>query len=124
MNVWFLVAGIGALFICILHIFGGGKIAARPLLDAKDLSRTAKYTNYYCWHIVTIVLAVMGGMYLWAALYASGIELAFVATFLAAAFTLWSFGIVILSKGKWFEFPQWLLFAPIAALGMVGVIYG
>ncbi len=124
MNIWFLVAGLFSLFACGLHIFAGGKIAARPLLDARDMSRTAKYTNYYCWHIVTIVLAAMGGMYVWAAYYADGLDLAIVATIFAVLYMFWSFGIVVLSKGKLFEFPQWALFAPIAALGVAGLALG
>ncbi len=124
MNIWFIIAGLFTVFSCALHIFVGGKIAARPLLDARDMSRTAKYTNYYCWHMVTIVLAAMGLMFLWAARHESGIELAVVATVFAVIFMFWSFGVVALSKGKLFQFPQWALFAPIAALGIAGLVLG
>ncbi len=124
MNLWFALAGICSLLICLLHIFGGGKTTARPLLNSTDLGVVAKYTNYYCWHIVTIVLAAMGAMFIWAAAYNDGAELAFVSSVFAAAFTLWSFGIVYISKGKLLHFPQWLLFAPVAILGVIGIFHG
>lgn len=124
MNLWFTAAGICSLFVCMLHVIGGGKAFARPLLDTDGLSRTVKYTHYYCWHIVTIVLGAMGGMFLWAGYAQSGIDLAIVATLFGVLFMLWSLGIVAISKGKLFEFPQWLLFAPIAMLGIIGVGFG
>jgi len=123
MNLWFVLAGICSLLVCLLHIFGGGKTIARPLLNSKDLGNVAKYSNYYCWHMVTIVLAAMGAMFIWAAMHHEGVELAFVGSVFAGAFTLWSLGIVYISKGKLLHYPQWLLFAPIAVSGLIGLMY-
>lgn len=119
MNIWFLAASIVSFSICLLHIFGGGKIAARPLLNS-SMGKVSKYTNYYCWHLVTITLVAIGAMFLWAAEHQGGIELAFMATGLCFAFMVWSFGIVALNKWRFFDFPQWLLFLVPMVLGGVG----
>ncbi len=124
MNMWFLAAGFGSLFICWVHVVFGGKDIARPLLATENISRMVKYTHYYCWHMVSIVLGVMGLMFLWAAKYQSGVELAFTASVFALAFTLWSLGIVAINKGRWKLFPQWILFAPVAIIGIIGLVYG
>lgn len=122
MNVWFLITGIVTLLLCLLHIVGGGKIAARPLLASKTMGSVAKYTNYYCWHMVTIIIATMGGMFIWAAYHAQAVELAVVATGLAFAFMLWSFGIVAINKWRFMDFPQWLLFGAIFGLSILGFL--
>jgi hypothetical protein len=121
MNLWFMTAGVLSIICVSLHIFLGGRLAARPLLDSNDLGRTAKYTNYYCWHLVTISIAVMGVMFFWAGLGAAW-ELALVASILAGLFSLWSIGIVIINKGRLWVFPQWALFAPIVVLGFKGLL--
>jgi len=120
-NIWFVIAGALSIFVCLLHIFLGGREAAKPLLASKELGRTAKYTNYYCWHLVTISIAIMGGMFLWTG-FGAGWELALVASILAGLFCLWSVGIVVLNKGRLWQFPQWLLFAPIVAAGLKGLL--
>lgn len=59
MNIWFLMAGLFSFAVCLTHIILGGREAARPLLDA-DLRAIPKYTNYYCWHMVTIIIGGLG----------------------------------------------------------------
>lgn len=122
MNIWFLMAGLAAFCVCGLHIVVGGRTSARPLLDATSLGAVPKYTNYYCWHMVSIVLAAMGGMFLWAASHTNAIELAYVSCALAAAFMFWSFGIVAINKGRFAHFPQWALFAVVTVLGCIGLL--
>lgn len=121
MDIWLTTAGVATAAVCALHVFLGGPEAARPLLRARDLNRVARYTNYYCWHMVTIVLAGMAAAFFAAALSPPAVELAWAATLLAAAFALWSIGLVIWKKQKPFHLPQWILFLAVAALGGAGL---
>ncbi len=121
MNIWFAIAGALSVFVCLLHLIIGGRLAARPLLASKELGRRAKYTNYYCWHLVTISIAVMAAMFFWTAAGAAW-ELALVASILAGLFCVWSVGIVVINKGRLWQFPQWLLFAPIVVAGFKGLL--
>jgi len=125
MNIWFLGAGILSFSLCLLHIFGGGKVAARPLLDTDDLNPVAKYTNYYCWHIVTIVIAGLGVMFLFAAYYVSARELAVAASLFALSFSLWNIGLYFWAQKQfrhWYDLAQWLFFLPIWVLGFAGLL--
>ena len=121
MHAWLVVAGVAAAAVCALHIFLGGPAAATPLLRAKDINNVARYTNYYCWHMVTIVLASMAAAFLVAALSPPAIELAWAATLLSAAFAIWSIGLVVWKKQKPLHLPQWLLFVVVTALGGMGL---
>ena len=127
LNIWFLIAGISSFAVCLTHISLGGRVAARPLLDATELRPIAKYTNYYCWHIVSIVIAGMGVMFFVSAFFRSAFELAWVAIIFATLFSLWNI-VLYWSVRKhfrhWYELPQWVLFAPIAAFGLIGVYCG
>ena len=43
----------------LLHLAGGGKSIARPVLDS-NLDPEPKFASYYCWHIVSMIIAFMG----------------------------------------------------------------
>jgi hypothetical protein len=122
MNAFFILAGTSAAFTALVHTFLGGKFVARPLLASQELPRVSLYTNYYCWHIVTIVLFSMSGMYFFADRYPESIELAWLATFFAALFVFWNGLMVITHKLRFKRFPQWALISPTAALGIVGLL--
>jgi len=125
MNIWFLAAGLLSLGLCLLHIIGGGKVAARPLLGLGGLNPVAKYTNYYCWHIVTIIIAGLGIMYLFAAYAESAHELAVAASLFALSFSLWNLGLYFMIKKQlrhWYNLAQWLFFLPIWVLGFAGLL--
>jgi len=124
MNIWFLIAGVLSITVCFIHIFLGGKESARPLLDSFDLKAVPKYTNYYCWHMVTIIIAGLGVMFSVAALIPSAVELAWAASILAALFCLWNIALYLWKRQelrRWYQLPQWVLFLPIAVLGAVGL---
>ncbi len=97
--------------IFILHVFGGGPTVAGPLLAAKDIETVPKLTNYYCWHLVTIVLFAMGASWIWYLIDTAAVEVAILATALSIAFTIWGLGLVLWKKQKSLEMPQWILFA-------------
>ncbi|WP_172448587.1 hypothetical protein [Caulobacter mirabilis] len=120
MNGWFLAATAIAALTCVIHATLGGRETARPLL-ASDLGKVAKYTNYYCWHLVTIVLA---GLALAFGLVATGEgsrDLGLFAVLCAALFAAWSLIMIARFRLKPGHFPQWALFLPIAVCGGLGL---
>lgn len=119
-NVWFAVAGAASAVTLVIHVILGGKYIARPLLKSADMSQTAKFTNYFCWHLVTIFIGVMAFSFLAAAMrgeYALGLTM----TFAAMLSALLNAGIVLVNKQSFKLMPQWLLFLVIAILGGLGV---
>lgn len=120
MNAYFVGAAITSALVCGLHLFLGGPQIAGPLLRS-EMRSVPKYTNYYCWHLVTIVLAAMPIGFAIAATHAPSRELAVLMTGLAAAFSAWSLGLVLWKKQSLLLMPQWALFAPVALLGALGL---
>lgn len=119
MNMWFAAAAVLAVLTCGIHVVLGGREAARPLLIASNLDLGAKYTNYYCWHLVTIVIGALAFAYGYSAWTAEP-GLALFATAMAFLFAAWSLGMIALFRLRPFQFGQWALFLPMAALGLVG----
>ena len=118
---WLYAASVLSGLTALLHIFGGGKTAAQPLLES-SMEDGAKYTNYYCWHMVTIIIIAMSVSFYLAACNVQLIELAVLSTGLSFAFALWSCLLIVIKKQNPFVLPQWLLFFPIALLGLLGVV--
>lgn len=104
-----------------VHTFVGGRLIARPLVRS-DLAAVPRLTSYYCWHIVTIVLAALPAAYAYAALVPSGRDVAVLATALAGSFLVWSLTLVVWKRRRPFELPQWALFLPVTAAGVLGVL--
>lgn len=122
MNVWLLsAAGLSAI-ICVLHIVLGGREAARPLLASMELTRSAKFTNYYCWHLVTIAIGAMAVAFVRSSQMDAAADLAFFATGLALLFAGWSVLMVAKFRLSPWQFPQWALFLPVALLGAIGIL--
>jgi hypothetical protein len=118
MNVSFLSAAAASLLTCVVHVWLGGRDIARPLLDS-PLPIVPKWTMYYCWHIVSFVLAAMAAGFAIAALDPARRDLALAAT-VAASGCLGLNLSLIAWRGPW-RFPQWALFLPIALLGARGL---
>ncbi|MBL1431196.1 MAG: hypothetical protein COA60_006790 [Robiginitomaculum sp.] len=121
-NIWLLSSAILAFAVCLLHLFAGGKIAARPLLADEEFNHIAKYTLWYAWHIVTLALLGFGVMLLIAAFTPQLIALAMAAILLVASVFLLSLAMIIKFRLKPLHFPQWLLFLPILGLGIIGLL--
>ena len=121
MNFWFLGAGILATLTCCVHVLAGGIGVARPLLAAKGLATTPRYTAYYCWHLVTLMLAGMAAAFIWLGAGSGSRDLAVAATLCALVSALWNLAMVALFQLRWADFLQWLLFAPMAAMGVAGM---
>lgn len=121
MNIYFLLAGGMAGLTMVLHLWLGGREIAAPLLRSGDMHPVAKYTNYYCWHMVSIMLVAMAGGFTWAAYDSAAREVAVLCLILAAAFCFWSLALVVWKRQRFFAMPQWLLFAGITALAIPGM---
>ena len=121
MNLWLAAAAVIAALTTLIHAWLGGREIAAPLLAAERLRNVPKYTMYYCWHLVTIILA---GQALAFALAASGHasrDLAIFATAGAALFAAWSLGMIGGFRLRPAHFPQWALFTPMTACGALGL---
>lgn len=121
MNLWLTAAAVLAAATTLIHALLGGREIAGPLLAAERLRNVPKYTMYYCWHLVTIILA---GQALAFALVASGHasrDLAIFATVGAGLFALWSLGMIGGFRLRLAHFPQWALFTPMAVFGALGL---
>ena len=121
MNTLFLIAGGLSALVCLIHVILGGRGAARPLLNAKSLHTMPRMTNYYCWHLVTIALALMAVGYFLSARVGAATDGAILATAFAVLAALLCFGINVRWSLKHIQHPQWVLFAPIAGLGLAGI---
>lgn len=121
MNIYLALAAGLAVLITFTHLILGGKEVARPLLQA-ELRGVAKYTSYYCWHIVTLELAGIAVMFGLAAFDPRLSLLGWVAGAFSLTFVL--FGIIMnaVMKRKFAHHPQWSFFVPLVALSLAGGI--
>jgi hypothetical protein len=116
MSVPLLVAAAIALVTFFIHTLAGGKEVARPLLQSAELSRVPKLTMYYCWHIVTLLLLALAGALGYAAVFEpSNRPLLVLCLLLAGGCSLWNVALMLGTRSKLWQLPQWTLFAAIAA---------
>jgi|TARA_Y100000310_G_scaffold114943_1_gene113491 hypothetical protein len=80
-----------------------------------------KYTNYYCWHFITIKIFWMSGAYAYAAFEPWAVDVAWLLTGLAATFTVWSVALVMWKRCGFMELPQLTLMGAITVAGAVGL---
>jgi hypothetical protein len=121
MNWFFLAAAILSTAIGVLHVIAGGRVAARPLLEASGLRTTAKFTSYYCWHLVTIAIAALAVAFAVAAASEASRDVAMLATAVSGLFAAWSLVMIATFRLSLWGFPQWLLFLSVAGLGLAGL---
>lgn len=105
-----------------VHTFVGGVFVARPLLAARELPRASLWLNYYCWHIVTVLLLAMSGGFAWAAARPEALELAAFLTLLAALLSPLCVWVAIRGRIAPWRFPATSLFALAAAAGLWGCL--
>lgn len=112
------VAVVLSLITFYIHTFIGGPRVAAPLLMNKDLPKASKWLNYYCWHIVTIYLLLMGVGYAFVALHPDKPELVVFLTILNVHFAILS--AVVAQKGKInpLRFPSTTLFTLLSLVGI------
>lgn len=123
MNYPWLLAGVISALVFLLHVIAGGIHIAKPLLAARDLHRVPKYTQYYCWHLTSISLALMSLCFFWATLLGGSRDLALLGGGMAGLFALWGLALPFLRPGAsigYRELPQGWLFVPITLLAFYG----
>ena len=81
-----------------------------------------KWTQFYCWHLVTITLAAMALGLGYAAFVPTAADLATMIALLAATFGL--FGLILPPRigQRYAEMPQGFLLLPVGVLALVGVL--
>ena len=121
MNNYFLCTAAVMAVICFIHCWFGGKLIAAPLLATRELHRVPKYTHYYCWHLVSVLLGMMALAFLWVGLHPQATELAVFIVIMACIFSLWSFVLVTWKKQRISDFPQGAMFAVAAVIGVIGL---
>lgn len=122
MNVWLLLAGLAALAVMAVHVIVGGRLFAAPLLATEALHRVVRLTLYYCWHLVTLMIAALAAGFTVAALMPGQRALALAATALAAASAMLSIAIVAIHRVRPWHMPQWAYFTAITGLGAAGLM--
>lgn len=121
MNVYLMSAAALCAVTTFIHCYFGGKYIAAPLLRASDIHDVPKYTSYFCWHLVSAMLAVMTLAFVWAAAVPEAIEAAIVAEVLAVTFMVWGIGLILWKGQSFRQMPQWVLFASISLAGGAGL---
>lgn len=121
MNYYFLLAGVLSGMLTLVHLFAGGRSIAAPLLAAKDIDTSAKYVNYYCWHLVTFNLAFMAAIFVLAARTPEQPVLAWLGVAQAGFFFLWGVSMPLWKGVSYKDVPQGWFFAPVTALGIIGL---
>jgi hypothetical protein len=119
-NYGFAAAAVLSLFTWAIHTFVGGPVVAGPLLTS-EMKPVPKLTNYYCWHLVTLVLLAMSGGYAYAAIRPGGRDVAVLLSIMAASFCIWSVLLFTWKKRKALELPQWILFLSITCAALWGL---
>lgn len=120
MNAWIIAAAALSGITTLIHFFAGGKAVPRALLDADDIDAVAKLTNYFCWHIATLVLAGVTIGFAYVAVYPAAIALLVAMSGLCAACTLLNIGIILRYRVSPIAMPQWILLGGMALLGFAG----
>ncbi|MBN8534207.1 MAG: hypothetical protein J0L51_08940 [Rhizobiales bacterium] len=121
MNLYLGLAGVLALAVCLTHLILGGREIVRPFLGFEKMPGIARYTMYYCWHLVTITLAGMTLAFFLAAQPGGSRALAVSATIGAASFAALNFGMNLRLGLSFIRHPQGFLFVPVAIVGAIGL---
>lgn len=120
MDIWLLSAAGTSLITMIIHLTLGGREIVRPLLES-TLHPVVRYTNYYCWHLVTITITATAAMFLAASLDQSLVQLGWFALLLSVAFAVLSLALIIVFRQNPLLMPQWLLFLITSILALTGL---
>lgn len=103
-----------------VHLTLGQKEVVRPLLGADALSPDTIAVLLLCWHLVTLVMLLAAGAYIAAAVSPVWLDFALAATAVIGVLALWSLIVVIWTRQRHRDMPQWIAFALVALLGFVG----
>ena len=118
----FWVAAAVAAITFYVHTFIGGDRVAQPLLADESLPLATKWLSYYCWHLVTIMIAAMTMFF--AAVASFGIASPLVLAFSLFCLSCSGLSAIVAVKGgiaPW-RFPSTTLFAIVGLAGTAGVL--
>ena len=104
-----------------VHTFVGGVFVVRPLLAARDLTPASRWLNYYCWHLVTVVLLFMAAGFAWAAGQPTAADLATMLTAMSVVFSPLCAWVALKGRIAPWRFPATTLFLLVAVAGLVGL---
>ena len=125
MNFFMLIGGLLALFTAAVHLIGGGREIAKPLLTNEALPEPVKLTMYACWHFVSIFLLISGVVLCAGSATAYFAEQIFIAIAMMYFIMSGIFLVITLfvteNKGL-FTYPQWTLLLPIGIFCTLGVM--
>lgn len=117
---WLWIAAVLSFATMWAHIIVGGRYIARPLLKS-EMHAVPKYTNYFVWHMVTIVLGGMSIAFALAAYAPAAWELAIFALVLAIGFCVLNLAVVITRRQSFIYIPQWSFFLLISLAGCLSI---
>ena len=120
MNLGFAAAAVVLAATFGVHVFLGGIHAARPLLAATDITRASRWLNYFCWHMVSVLLLALAAAFALAAGRADMWPLAALGVLLSAVFSLLSAVVALKGQIAPLRFPSTSLFALSSAAGFCG----
>ena len=125
MNFFMLIGGLLALFTAAVHLIGGGREIAKPLLTNEALPEPVKLTMYACWHFVSIFLLISGVVLCTGSFTICFSDQIFMAIALMYFIMSGMFLVITIfvteNKGL-FTYPQWTLLLPIGIFCTLGVM--
>jgi hypothetical protein len=118
----FWVAAAVAAITFYVHTFIGGVRVAGPLLADESLPRATKWLAYYCWHLVTMMIAAMTLFFAAAASF--GIASSMVLAFSLFCISCSALSAIVAIKGSIapLRFPSTTLFAVMGLAGTAGAL--
>jgi hypothetical protein len=103
-----------------VHTFIGGIYVARPLLADEGLPRASKWLAYYCWHLVTLMLAAVTLVYAALAVPVIASDIALSLSLFCLCCSALSIAVAIKGRIPPLRFPSTSLFAALGLIGLAG----
>lgn len=107
--------------ITVAHVFLGGPLVIPELMASQDLSETAAWLLYFCWHDGTVALLVSGIALGYSAAKAGNRVLAVFATGLILGIGLLGLGAALLGNATLFNTPAPYAFNVIGIVAVLGL---
>lgn len=121
-SLWFGTAAVVAAVTFCVHTFIGGPRVAGPLLADVRLPKASKWLNYYCWHIVTILLAAMALSFAAVAIGWASSDIAWLLGGLSFLFSALSMLVAVKGGINPLRFPSTTLFMLVALSTLGGAL--
>jgi len=115
------LASVLTLAITAAHVFGGGPMVVPGLMASQDISKTAAWLLYFCWHDGTVVLALSAVALAYAALRPGHRTLAGFAAILIGGIGLLGLGVAMSSGDVLWSTPAPYAFNLIALVALAGI---